>query len=308
MLREGCTLAVTVVGSINLDITARVAGMPMVGQTALADEGWITPGGKGANQALAARLGGAATRLVGMAGDDPFRRPALALLEKGGVDLDLVRTGDSGTGLALIWLDAAGHNTITVLPRANRELLPDFFDPGPPLEAGDVVLISLEIPLDTAVAALEWARRGGAQVVLDPAPAPETLPARLWTADVLVPNQGEAARILGMPVADAKQARMAARALRQRGAGIGVVKMGAEGVAWATRQGVFYLPAQAVEAVDTTGAGDVFAGVLAASLALGDAFPAAMRRATQAAAISVTRPGAQPSFPTRHEVDQAFLV
>jgi ribokinase len=274
-------MGVVVVGSINLDITARIDRTPEVGETRLAADGWIAPGGKGANQALAARRQGAPTRLIGSVGDDVFREPALALLSQEGVDL-------------------------TLLPRANRDLAPTLFAPGPAVAPGDVVLISLEIPLEVAAAAARWARRAGARVLVDPAPAPEALPPDLTRVDILMPNQGEAATILGQPVGDVREAKAACRALRQRGAQVGMVKLGSDGVVWATRQGVFYLPAVSVEAVDTTGAGDAFAGVLAAALAEGADLPTAVRRATHAAAIACTRPGAQPSYPTRAEVDRSL--
>jgi ribokinase len=302
----GMLLAVVVVGSVNLDITARIDRIPAVGETRLAEDGWLAPGGKGANQALAARRQGAETRLIGMVGDDQFGPPALSLLEAAQVDLSEVRRGQSGTGLALIWLDPRGRNTITVLPGANHELSPSALQASRPVGPQDIVLISLEIPVATAAAAAAWARRGRARVLLDPAPAPSELPPELWRVDVLMPNQGEAATLLGAPIRDVKDAKAAARALRQRGAGIGMVKLGAEGVVWATRQGVFYLPAVPIEPVDTTGAGDAFAGVLAAGLSLGETFSDAVRRATQAAALACTRRGAQPSFPLRAEVDRAL--
>jgi ribokinase len=301
-------MAVVVVGSINLDITARIDRVPEVGETRLAQDGWLAPGGKGANQAVGARRQGAVTRLIGLAGDDQFRKPALALLEAAGVDLSLVGTGRHGTGLALIWLDPAGRNTITVLSGANHELSPEFFSPGPDLSRDDVVLISLEIPVETAVAAAEWARRHQARVLVDPAPVPASLPDPLWQVQVLMPNRGEAAQLLQSSIRDVKDAKAAARALRQRGPQVGVVKLGEEGVAWATRQGVFYLPAVPVETVDTTGAGDLFAGTVAAGLALGEPLPEALKRAAHAAAIACTRPGAQPSYPTRAEVDRSLAA
>jgi ribokinase len=299
-------MGVVVVGSINVDVTARVPRLPHPGETLLAGAGWIAPGGKGANQAVAARRQGVPTRMVGHVGRDAFARTALALLEESGVDLSWVEPVAAPTGLALIWLQTGGENTITVIPGANSLLAPSRFDPGPPLEPGDVVLVSLEVPLPAALAAVEWARRQGATTLLDPAPVPATWPPTLSDVDVLMPNVGEAEALLGQPIRDVRDAKEAARALRRRGARVGMVKMGRDGVAWATRQGVFYMPAVSVEVVDTTGAGDAFAGVLAAALARGTPLADAVRRAQQAAAIACTREGAQPSFPTQREVDAAL--
>lgn len=285
-------------------MTARVDHIVGPGETLVASDVLVSPGGKGANQALAARRMGADTVLVGSVGDDAFAMQALRLLRQAGVDLSRIQVVDRATGLAWVAVDRAGQNAITVIPGANavtgaealeavRRLL------GP----RDTLVLQLEIPLETVAAAVNLARAAGARVLLDPAPAPSALPDACWQVDILTPNQGEAGQLLGGPaVRDVREAKAAARALRQRGPKVAVVKLGEAGVVWATAQGVFYLPAEPVTAVDSTGAGDAFAGALAARLDAGDPLPEAMRLANRAAAVSTTRRGAQVSFPDREEV------
>lgn len=293
-------MAVVVVGSINLDLTARIDRIPAPGETRLAKDLWVTPGGKGANQALAARRMGATARLIGTVGQDAFQRQALDLLVREGVDLRGVDSCDRlTTGLALITVDASGQNAITVAPGANgateKAALAHL---EAVVEAGDWVLLQNEIPLATVERALVLAREHGARVIWDPAPAVERPPALLLTADVVAPNRHEAAVLLGEPVNDVRTAKSAARQLLNQGAGVAIVKLGALGLVWATEHGVFYLPAAPVEAVDTVGAGDAFAGALAARLDRGDGLQEAIRLASEAAALSTTKQGAQASFPS----------
>ena len=292
-----------VVGSVNLDLIAHLARTPAPGETVVAKSGALSPGGKGANQALAARRMGVPVALVAEVGDDSFQEPALRLLKTDGVDLSAVRTGAGSTGLALIWVSPEGENTIVVMPGANQTFLPTRFDPGPALAAGDAVLISMEVPENVVEAAFAWAVRHHAPVYLDPAPVPDRFSASLFRADVLMPNRGEAERLLGVELPDVRAAKWAAEKLVERGARVGVVKLGSEGLVYASRSGVFVRPARKAEVVDTTGAGDCFAGVLAAGLMSGLGLAEAVDRAMDAAAIAVTRPGAQPSFPYLHELD-----
>lgn len=295
-------MAVVVVGSVNVDLTALLDRMPNISETHMAQDGWVAPGGKGGNQALAARRQGVDVRLIAMKGPDPLAQVALSLLKSAAVNLDSTATGSRPTGMALVLVDTHAHSTIAVVPGANHELDPRIFHSAFPLSPDDIVLISLEIPLVTAVAASEWARRYRAQVLVDPAPAPPALPRKLWQADIIMPNRGEAESLLGMTIGDVRDAKAAARALRTKGAKVGIVKLGADGLVWAARSGVFYLPAFSVDAVDSTGAGDAFAGVLAASLSQGEPLGDSIRRASLAAAITCTRRGAQPAFPTRDEL------
>ena len=293
-----------VVGSINLDVTARIQRIPAIGETALAQDGYLSPGGKGANQALAARRMGGPVSLMGQGGQDALAELALSLLRRDGVNLDGVRPVDGMTGTALIWVDDAGNNTITVVSGANAQFAPQRLEPGPPLGRQDWVLVSLEVPLATARAAVLWAQNHRAGVLVDPAPAPVELPRELWAVSVLMPNRGEAERLLQVKIRDVRDAKAAARALRQRGAEVGIVKLGGEGLVWASRHGVFYLPPTPVRAVDTTGAGDCFAGVLAAGLEAKMSVGDAIGRAARAAAIACTRPGAQTAFPWAEELTE----
>ncbi len=291
-----------VVGSVNLDVMAHLARMPAAGETVVAKSGALAPGGKGANQALAARRMGVPVTLVAEVGGDSFQEPALELLKADGVDLTQVRTTEAPTGIALIWVSPEGESTIVVMPGANQSFLPTRFDPGPPLAAGDAVLISMEVPETVVEAAFAWAVRHHVPVYLDPAPAPDRLSASLFRADVLMPNRGEAERLLGVELPDVRAAKWAAEKLVEREARVGIVKLGGEGLVYASRSGVFVRPAPRVPVVDTTGAGDCFAGVLAAGLVSGLGLSEAVDRAMDAAAVAVTRPGAQPSYPYIHEL------
>lgn len=299
-------MAVIVVGSINLDLIARIDHIPLPGETKMANGLTISPGGKGANQALAARRMGASTAFLGTVGNDAFARQAAQLLRAEGVDLSRLDTHpDLATGIAMIVVDEAGQNAITVVSGANRateaaalEHLEQLVKPD------DWVVLQNEIPLATGEKALSVAHRHRARVMWDPAPAVSTPPKALWQADIVVPNQGEAAALLGSPIEDVRAAKAAARQLRSQGVGVAIIKLGPEGVVWATQGGVFYLPAVSVDAVDTVGAGDVFAGALAARLDHNDSVADAIAWANRAAGLSTTERGAQPSFPHWERVRQ----
>lgn len=293
---------VVVVGSVNVDVVARLDRLPTEGETRPAQAGWIAPGGKGANQAVAAARQSAAVTLVSAVGQDALAATALATLRGAGVRLAVPERPDVPTGMALVWLDAAGKNTIAVVPGANASVDASQLQALDPLQPTDVVLISLEIPIATAVAAAEWAGAGGARVLVDPAPAPAALPAALWHVDVLMPNQGEAEHLLGHGVADGQE-EDAARELRARGARLAIVKLGGRGLVWSTRERTGRVDAWPIPVVDTTGAGDAFAGALAAYLAAGREPEDALWRASRVAALACTSVGAQTA-PTWAEVER----
>lgn len=299
-------MAVIVVGSINLDLIAQIDRIPGPGETRLAHHLAISPGGKGANQALAARRMGASTTFLGTVGKDAFSRQASALLRQEGVDLTYLDSHpDLVTGLAMIGVDQDGQNAITVADGANRatqETALTHLDRL--IKADDWLVIQNEIPLATSDRARWIAHQHGAKVIWDPAPALVDPPRGLWSSDIVIPNQGEAEAILKESVADVRAAKAAARHLMDRGAGAGIVKLGGEGVVWATPHGVFYLPAVSVSVVDTVGAGDAFAGALAARLDRGDLLADAVFWANLAAGLSTTQSGAQPSFPHWESVRQ----
>ncbi len=293
---------VVVVGSVNVDVVARLDRLPAEGETRAAEAGWIAPGGKGGNQAVAAARQSASVTLVSAVGRDPLAHTALATLREVGVRLAVAERPGIPTGMALVWLDAAGRNTIAVVPGANASVDASQLQALAPPGAADVVLISLEIPIPAAAAAAEWARAVGARVLVDPAPAPAALPAALWDVDVLMPNQGEAEHLLGHEVADGRE-EDAAQELQARGARLAIVKLGGRGLVWSTPERTGRIRAWAVPVVDTTGAGDAFAGALAAHLASGCEPEVALWRASRVAALACTTVGAQ-AVPTWAEVER----
>ncbi len=297
-----------VLGSINLDLVAHVDHVPRPGETALAHDLSSIPGGKGANQALAARRMGASTVMLGMVGEDAYAVQALTFLRQDGVDLSRIGVRrDAPTGLALIVVERQGQNAITVIPGANaklgREALAEL---DRVLTPEDVLMLQCEVPLSVVEGAIRVAKARRARVVLDPAPASERFPALFFSVDVLTPNQGEAEVLLGQRVDDVRAAKAAARHLHGRGVKVAIVKLGDQGVVWATDHGVFYLPGESVAAVDTVGAGDAFAGALAARLDAGDTLAEAIKMANHVAALSTTKPGAQPSYPWFEEAMKTF--
>jgi len=293
---------VVVVGSLNMDLVVSVPRHPAPGETVLGGDLVRHPGGKGANQAVAAARMGAAVRMVGRVGDDAFGQALVANLENEGVDAGGVRPlAGIPTGVALIAVDERGENAIVVSPGANARLRPKDLDPGD-FTGRAVVLLQLEIPLETAIRAAELGRAAGARVVLNAAPAqvlPDELLARV---DLLVVNEHEAAAILkGEPPRTLEEALAQADALFRQGP-TAVVTLGEKGLAHAGRGGSGTLPAFPVRAVDTTAAGDAFTGALAAAIAEGAPLPEALRFGAAAGALATTRPGAQTSLPTRTEV------
>ncbi|MFC4553792.1 PfkB family carbohydrate kinase [Georgenia faecalis] len=287
--------AVVVVGSANLDLVVDVPRHPGAGETILGGDLRRSPGGKGANQAVAAaRAGGASTTFLGSLGNDDGAEILLASLERAGVRTDLVQRSAAATGTALISVTADGENTIIVAPGANGDLRIDAAARARLAEA-DVVLAQLEIPLETVLAAAA-ARRPGAVLALNAAPSRD-LPAPVWDAlDLLVVNEHEALDLTGAPDQDAALAALLARVPAV------VITLGSAGCLVAERgRPSVEVPSPRVPAVDTTGAGDTFCGVLAAALAAGEPLVAAARRAAAAGALAVTRPGAQEAVPTAAE-------
>lgn len=297
-------MSIVVLGSINFDLSAQVAHRPQPGETLMASAFSTSPGGKGANQALAARRMGAAVTMIGAVGQDDFATGALSLLRSDGVDLSYVRTIEGvSTGLAFIHLDEAGENSITVIPGANAQGAQEALRAlEQVLSPHDMLVMQLEVPLPTVLAAIAIAKRKGASVLIDPAPSPASVPDDLVAVDIFIPNRSEAEQILGHRISSVESARVAAEELRKRGARIGIVKLGSDGVAWATEQGTFYEPAYKVQPIDTTGAGDAFAGALAAFMDSGYQVNEAIVLANHAAALATEHMGAQKSFPYKQDV------
>ncbi|MBY0522729.1 MAG: ribokinase [Gemmataceae bacterium] len=291
---------IAVVGSLNVDFVLTMRRFPASGETLIGNDFSVFPGGKGANQAYAvAKLGGA-VRMIGQVGNDAHADWLKQHLASAGVDVAGIATDPNvSTGIAFIAIDAAGQNQIVIVPGANGTFAAVRLRP----LAAKIVLLQLEIPMATVVAAARSAHASGATVVLDPAPAQE-LPAELLPfVHYLTPNETELRTLTGAPGAlDRAEAIRQARLLRERGARSVIVKLGAAGALLVGDGREHFWPALPVDAVDTTAAGDAFNGAFAAALAAGDDEITAGRFATAAAACSVTRRGAQPSMPTRAEV------
>jgi ribokinase len=296
---------VLVVGSSNTDMIIRVARIPGPGETILGGEFSMAPGGKGANQAVAAARAGGRVTLVARVGDDIFGERALRGFAKDGIDTQfVVKDARAPSGVALIHVDAGGENCISVASGANALLSPeDVRRAGAAFEKANIVLLQLETPDETVRAAAETARARGIPVVLNPAPARALDGGLLEAVGVITPNESEAGLIAGLAVDRPEAAAEAARILRGLGPGLVVITMGERGL-YASGHGFEgTMPAFRVKAVDTTAAGDVFNGALAVALAEGQRIADALRFASAAAALSVTKPGAQPSAPSRAEIE-----
>jgi len=295
---------VVVVGSANLDVVVPVPHHPVTGETVMGGDHALVPGGKGANQAVAAARQGAEVAFVGRVGSDDAGTTLRTSLEEAGVlATHLATDAEAPSGIALIGVDDDGDNAIVVSPGANaRVTAADVADAAGAVAGAAVVLLQLEVPVEAVTAAADTAT---GTVILNPAPAPtepESLPVKLLDrVDVLVPNTIELAQLTGIdPSGNASELAAAARGL---GVDIVVVTRGSAGGLIVTSDDFMVVPAPTITPVDTTGAGDSFCGALAAALAGGNSILEATERAVHAGAIAATRPGAQPSMPTAAEVD-----
>ncbi|HEX2316338.1 MAG TPA: ribokinase [Thermomonospora sp.] len=300
-----------VVGSLNMDLSVGVARLPVPGETVLGDEAVRSPGGKGANQAVAARRLGARVRMAGLVGDDLFGTELREALAGDGVEVTGVRTAEGvATGIAMIIVRPDGENVIAVASGANARLAPATAEAAVTEEV-TALLLQLEIPVDACLAAAGRARGLGRPVVLNAAPAPPVVDgdlARLLRAvDLLVVNEAEAAALSGpgaaegLPPAGGWEA--VAAGLRRLGPAEVVVTLGSEGAAAATAEGTFQVSAFPMAAIDRVGAGDAFSAQLTLARAEGRPLTEAVRRACAAGALATTRRGAQTSLPTRAEVE-----
>jgi ribokinase len=295
---------VVVVGSLNMDLVVRAPRLPVPGETLLGRSFSTVPGGKGANQAVAAARLGAGTAMIGCVGDDVFGQKLREGLEVDHVEVRGVRTvSGQSSGVALIVVDESGRNGIVVVPGANGQLAPEDIDGNLSLIAGArIVALQLEVPLVAVEHAARTAKAKGKIVVLNPAPAQPLPPALIASADFLVPNEIEAAMLTGLRVDSVQSATEAAQRLRAMGAANVLVTLGERGVVLATAGGAQHFAARRIQAVDSTAAGDTFIGGFCAALVAGRTVAEAIAFAQAAAALSVMRPGAQTSIPFEREV------
>jgi ribokinase len=297
---------IVVVGSSNTDMVIKGRRLPGPGETVKGGQFVMAAGGKGANQAVAAARLGAQVTLVAKVGADVFGQQAVAGYQKDGISTDFIfRDPASHTGIALILVDDKGENLISVASGANNALMPqDVEKAAERIRSADVVVLQLEIPLETVEFTARLAAESGVPVILDPAPAPDAPLDRALVQYVsyLKPNETEAERLTGIPVTDEVSARKAAEKLLQNGARNAVVTLGAKGALWVSADQSGFVPGCPVEALDSTAAGDAFSGGLACALARGLSLGEAVRYASYVGALSVTRLGAQPSLPTEEEV------
>jgi len=298
-------MTIAVFGSVNMDIVARVSHLPAPGETCHALGHSVSLGGKGANQAVAAqRLYQGEVRLSAAIGSDTFGTQALEMLEGHGLGTgSVIRMPDHDTGLALIHVDAASQNSITVIAGANM-CWPDAGPGQSVFASAKVALFQLETPIEAVASAMADARAAGCMVILDPAPVPERdISGLIALADIVTPNERETEAISGLYPSDTASALETAERIVAQGCGIAIVKLGERGLVFATSDGHSgTVPAYRVEAVDTVAAGDCFNGALAAALAAGKDIDAALDFAAAAAALSTTRHGAADSIPSLPEV------
>jgi ribokinase len=301
---------IVVVGSINMDLVTRTAKIPVPGETVIGGDLQTYPGGKGANQAVAAARQGAGVAMVAHVGQDAFARQLLRNLAQDGVDHTHVTPVATASGVALIIVDDAGQNSIVVASGANGRLTAGDVQKAQPLiQSADLLLLQLEVPLQAVQCAAQLAHDADVRVILNPAPA-RPLPAALWSlVDILVPNETEAAVLAGASAAGESGLLAAAQQLHALGVPTIILTLGARGALLAQDGQFTRYPAFSVDQVlDTTAAGDAFLGGLSAALAGGSSIAAAVPWGNAAGALAVTRAGAQPSLPTKEEVQKLLSL
>jgi ribokinase len=295
---------ITVLGSINMDLVIRCANLPAPGQTILADSAAEICGGKGANQAVAAAKVGGNVTMVGRVGDDAFAERLVDNLRQHDIACKHVHaTSQSPSGVAIVAVEDSGQNSIMVVPGANGRLTTEDVEAArATIESSDILLVQLEVPVGTVLAAIKIAVAAGVRVVLDPAPAPVEFPAAILQVDLICPNESEAAAIVGHDMETIEQIDSAARELHRRGAKNVAITLGERGTLLFDGEDITLVESHKIDAVDTTAAGDAFAGALAVSWSQGNSLLDAVRFANAAGAVSASRAGAQPSMASREEI------
>jgi ribokinase len=297
---------ILVIGSSNTDMVAKAARLPAPGETVLGGAFMMAPGGKGANQAVAAARLGADVAFIAKVGNDIFGKQAVDLFRQEGIDTGHMATDPvNPSGIALITVDANGENCIVVAPGANASLVPgDLHNAEERIKNASWILMQLEIPLETVEFVAGLAAVHHIPVILNPAPARALPDELLREIFILTPNQKEAEMLTGIPILDRSGAEAAAKALAGKGVKIVIITMGKAGALLLDNKRFEWVPAPEVTAVDSTAAGDVFCGALTVALSEGNSIKEAVVFACAAAALSVTRMGAQTSAPIRSEVDK----
>ncbi|MBE0655638.1 MAG: ribokinase [Bacteroidales bacterium] len=294
---------IVVIGSSNTDMIIKSPHLPGPGETVLGGSFTIVQGGKGANQAIASARAGGDVLFITCVGDDSFGQNSIAELAREGIDTSFVKIiKDVPSGVAMINVAETGENSISVAPGANSQLLPgDIINAEHSIKDADIVLMQLEIPIDTVAAAVKIAHKYRVPVILNPAPACILSNEILSHVDIITPNEREAALLAGVKATDNNFSEMA-RSLRKSGPGTVIITLGENGAFYFHDELEKHVEGYKVNVVDTTAAGDTFNGFLAVSLAQGDELEFAVRMANKAASLSVTRLGAQPSIPYIDEV------
>jgi len=295
---------IVVVGSSNTDMVIKVKNLPKPGETVIGKEFYIAAGGKGANQAVAAARLGADVTFIAKVGKDMFGDRAIANFQESGINTDFVfRDEKNPSGVALIFVDEKGENSIAVSPGSNANLVKENIKLAiDEIKKAVIMLIQLEIPIETVEYAVNVAKQHNVKVILNPAPARKLSDQLLKRVDIITPNESEAEVLTGLKIVDDISAAKAAEALIQKGVGNVVITLGERGAFLYTKSDNMLIPTKRVNAVDTTAAGDAFNGGLAFALGSGMSLKDAIHFANFVGAYSVTRRGAQPSMPNYDEV------
>ena len=301
---------VSVVGSFVYDLVAKAPRRPKTGETLIGESFGMFLGGKGANQAIASSRSGASVHMIGRLGKDLFGNQFLEKFSNEGINTDFVIIDDvNGTGIGMPLIDATGDNSIGLIPQANMALsVDDVNNAFEPIASSDVLILQLEVPIDASQRAAEIAKENNTMVLLNPAPAREIPDSFLRLVDVLIPNEIETEILSGMKTTTNDQAIEAARALTSKGISTVILTLGHRGALLLTDEIEKRVPGFAIEAVDTTAAGDAFCGALATSLAQGSTIEDAVWVANAAGALAVTKLGAEPSLPKKADLDQFLAV
>ena len=295
---------IIVVGSLNADLVVRTPRFPQPGETISGEDLQIIPGGKGANQAVAAARQGTPTAMVGRVGRDSFGPDLINNLKQNGVDTERVQTDpESATGTAIIIVDTNGQNSIVLSPGGNGKVTPADVEEIPFSEA-TLLLLQLEIPVEAVLAAARRAKENGLRVLLNPAPARALPDELLALPDFLLPNESELSLLSDLPVNDLPSAENAAKTLLERGIQTVIVTLGANGALIVNKELTKHIPSFKVDVVDTTAAGDAFIGGFASALLQNKSLEEAVRYGCACGALAATKFGAQPSLPTKEDVEK----